>query len=168
MTRLTERQLNRATLARQLLLERVRLPAVEAVRRIVALQAQEAASPYLALWNRVERFDPAELDRAFVEQTVVKATLMRITLHAVHVCDYPLLHSAMQPTLRAARLGDRRFRATGLSSADADALIPEVSAFAARPRSNAEVEAWLDERLGPTPKPGVWWALRQYGPFVHA
>ncbi|HET7727312.1 MAG TPA: crosslink repair DNA glycosylase YcaQ family protein, partial [Candidatus Limnocylindrales bacterium] len=47
-------------------------------------------------------------------------------------------------------------------------LIPEVSAFAARPRSNAEVEAWLDERLGPTPKPGVWWALRQYGPFVHA
>lgn len=168
MTRLSERQLNRATLARQLLLERVRLPAVEAVRRIVALQAQEAASPYLALWNRVERFDPAELDGAFLEQTVVKATLMRITLHAVHVSDYPLFHSAMQPTLRAARLGDRRFKATRLSSADADALIPEVSAFTTRARSNAEVEAWLDDRLGPLPKPGVWWALRQYGPFVHA
>ena len=80
---LTNRQLNRATLARQMLLRRQRSSVVEAVRRIVAVQAQEPASPYVALWNRVSRFRPADLDAAFAEHAVVKATLMRITLHAV-------------------------------------------------------------------------------------
>ena len=90
---LTPRQLNRATLARQLLLEREPLGVVDAVRRIVAVQAQEAASPYIALWNRVAGFDPADLDAAFAEHSVVKATLMRITLHAVAADDYPDLHA---------------------------------------------------------------------------
>ena len=93
---------------------------------------------------------------------------MRITLHAVALDDHDPFLDAMQPTLRAARLNDRRFRRSGLSPDDADALLPEVLAFASQPRTNAEVEAWLDERIGVSPKPGVWWALRQYGPFVHA
>jgi len=59
---LTERQLNRATLDRQMLLRRESMEVVDAVRRLVALQAQEPASPYLALWNRLADFDPAELD----------------------------------------------------------------------------------------------------------
>ncbi|MEV1178993.1 crosslink repair DNA glycosylase YcaQ family protein [Nonomuraea sp. NPDC049784] len=82
--RLTARELNRATLTRQLLLGRQALDVVEAVRRLVALQAQHAASPYLALWNRLAEFDPADLDAAFADRKVVKATLLRITLHAVH------------------------------------------------------------------------------------
>ena len=65
--RLTARQLNRATLGRQLLLRREPLDVVDAVRRVVALQAQEPASPYLALWNRIAAFDPADLDGAFAE-----------------------------------------------------------------------------------------------------
>jgi Winged helix DNA-binding domain len=77
--RLTARRLNRATLGRQLLLGRQPLDVVDAVRRVVALQAQEAASPYLALWNRLATFDPAGLDAAFADRAVVKATLMRIT-----------------------------------------------------------------------------------------
>jgi winged helix DNA-binding protein len=165
---LTARQLNRATLDRQLLLRRELVSVVDAVRRVVALQAQEPASPYLALWNRIRDFDPADLDRAFAARAVVKATLMRVTLHAVDAADYPAFHEAMQPTLRAARLNDRRFKRTGLTSADADSLLPEVLGFADRPRTNAEAEAWLDERLGETPRPGIWWAYRQYGPFVHA
>ncbi len=166
--RLTARQLNRATLARQLLLERARLSVVEAVHASVALQAQEPPSPYLALWNRVAGFDPADLDRAFSDHAVVKATLMRVTLHAVEASDYPLFHEAMQTTLRGARLNDARFRASGLTPEDADRFLPEVVAFAASPRTNADAEAWLDDRLGETPKPGVWWAYRQFGPFVHA
>jgi len=165
---LTARRLNRATLGRQLLLRRESLGAVEAVHRIVALQAQEPVSPYIALWNRLADLDPADLDRAFADHEIVKATLMRIALHAVDAADYPAFHDAMQPSLRAARLNDRRFRRSGLTSADADALVPEVLAFAARPRTNAEMEAWMDERLGELPKPSVWWALRHYGPFVHA
>ena len=94
--RLTERRLNRATLARQLLLERQRIPVVDAVRRIVAIQAQEPPSPFIALWNRVDGFDPADLDRALAKQQIVKASLMRITLHAVAADDYPAIHEAMQ------------------------------------------------------------------------
>jgi hypothetical protein len=92
---------------------------------------------------------------------------MRITLHAVDVADYPAFHDAMQPSLRAARLNDRRFRGTGLTAEDALALLPEVLKFAATPRTNAEGEAWLDERIGVTPKPGAWWAFRQFGPLQH-
>lgn len=166
--RLTRRQLNRATLARQLLLRRERSSVVEAVRRVVALQAQEPASPYVALWNRVTGFDPADLDSAFTEHAVVKASLMRITLHAVDAGDYPTFHQAMQGTLRDSRLNDRRFTSTGLSIADADALVPHVIEFASRPRTKAELEAMLGERLGLPPEPGVWWALRTYAPLVHA
>jgi hypothetical protein len=165
--KLTARELNRAALGRQLLLRRKRLDVVEAVHRVTALQAQEPASPYLALWNRLAGFDPAELDGAFADHSVVKGTLMRITLHAVDATDYSAFHEAMQPSLRAARLNDRRFTGTGLTTDDALALLPEVLKFAAKPRTNAEGEAWLDERLGVTPKPGVWWAFRQFGPLQH-
>jgi DNA glycosylase AlkZ-like len=165
--KVTARQLNRATLARQLLLRREKLDVVDAVHRIVALQAQEPASPYIALWNRLAGFEPSDLDRAFADALIVKGQLMRITLHAVDVADYPAFHLAMQRTLRAARLYDRRFTRTGLTTADADKLLPEVLAFTGQPRTNAEAEAWLDERLGATEKPGVWWAFRQYGPIWH-
>ena len=166
--RLTARRLNRATLARQLLLGRASLPVVDAVHRVVALQAQAPPSPYIALWDRVADFDPAELDRAFAEQAVVKASLMRIAMHAVAAADYPMFHEAMQNRLRAARLNDARFKVAGLSSAEADALIPTVAGYAAEPRTIAEVEGWLNERLGPPPRRGIWWAMRHYGPFVHA
>ena len=165
--RLTARQLNRATLARQLLLRREPGDVVEAVRRIVALQAQEPASPYVALWSRVAGFDPADLDAAFASQAIVKAQLMRITLHAVAAADYPAFHEAMQPSLRAARLHDRRFTSEGVSIPDTEALIPDLLELTSSPRVNRDVEAWLEARLG-APKPRVWWALRQYGPFVHA
>jgi hypothetical protein len=165
--RLTARQLNRATLARQLLLEREPLDVVEGVHRIVAIQAQEPASPYIALWNRLDPFDPADLDAAFAAQDVVKAQLMRITLHAVAADDYPAFHDAMLRTLRAARLHDRRFTAEGVSIDDADALVPELLDYAVSPRTNTDVERWLEERFG-APKPRVWWALRQTAPFVHA
>ena len=127
---LTTRQLNRATLARQQLLRRRRSDVVEAVRRVVALQAQDAASPYIALWNRVSGFRPGDLEAAFASRAIVKATLMRITLHTVVLDDHDPFLEAMQPTLRAARLHDRRFRRTGLSADDADALLPDVLAFA--------------------------------------
>jgi hypothetical protein len=150
-----------------LLLRREPLEVVDAVRRVVALQAQEAASPYLALWNRLATFDPADLDAAFADHAVVKATLLRITLHAVHAQDYPAFHNAMLPSLRASRLGDRRFTTTGLSVADADALVPQLLEFAARPRSKAEIEDLLEARLGDR-KPRVWWALRTFAPLLHA
>ena len=165
--RLTARQLNRATLARQLLLGRAPLDAIEGIEKIVALQAQEPASPYLALWARLIGFDGTSLDRAFAEHAIVKAQLMRVTLHAVSAADYPAFHEAMQPTLRAARLNDRRFTSENVPIEAVERLAPDLLAFASEARRNADAEAWIEARLG-APKPRVWWALRQYGPFVHA
>ncbi|MFJ4842584.1 winged helix DNA-binding domain-containing protein [Streptomyces sp. NPDC088746] len=164
---LTARQLALATLDRQLLLERRHLDVAEAVRRVCALQAQSPASPYLALWNRVRDFVPEDLDAAFADRRVVKASLMRITLHAVHAEDYAPYHAAMVSRLRSSRLYDRRFTSTGLADTDADALLPELAGFLDRPRTAAEVEEELTGRFGEHAH-RVWWALRTYGPVHHA
>jgi hypothetical protein len=166
---ITARELNRATLARQLLLGREPLGVEDAVRRVVALQAQHPASPHLALWNRLTDLDPAEVGAAIAAGRLVKATLLRITLHLVHVTDYPTLHTAMRPTLRSSRLGDARFTSTGTPVADVDALVPDLLAYAYadRPRTPAELQAWLGARLD-RPATGVWWALRSFAPLVHA
>ncbi|MET8975931.1 winged helix DNA-binding domain-containing protein [Streptomyces sp. NPDC004539] len=166
MTDIGVRALGRATLARQLLLRRERLAVPEAVRRVVALQAQQAASPYLALWNRVAGFDPAELDTAFAERVVVKATLMRITLHAVHADDHLPFRGAVQQTLYAGRLG-YAFAEAGLTPADANRIVPELLEFAARPRVSTDLEGWLRERLGAEKAAGAWWGLRAYAPLLH-
>ena len=165
--RLTARQLNRATLDRQLLLARRQLSVVDAVGQVGALQAQSPASPYLALWNRITDFDPADLDRAFATQAIVKATLMRLTKHAVTAADYPPMWAALVPDLRAARLFDERFTVAGLSIEAMDALVPDLQSWAAEGRANAEFEAWIAERAGVPGRP-VWWALRQIGPFVYS
>ncbi|MEU5891280.1 winged helix DNA-binding domain-containing protein [Streptomyces sp. NPDC047461] len=163
---ITARELNRATLARQLLLRREPSGVAEAVRRLLALQAQQPASPYLALWNRIDGFAPADLDAAFADGTLVKATLLRITLHAVHRDDYRMVREAMRPTLYASRFG-HRFAAAGLTPADAAELEPGLLEFAGQPRSNGDMTAWLAERVGAEKKDGAWWGLRSYAPLVH-
>ncbi|MEU6450085.1 winged helix DNA-binding domain-containing protein [Streptomyces sp. NPDC046979] len=163
---LTPRRLALATLDRQLLLGRERLDVAEAVRRVCALQAQSPASPYLALWNRVRDFAPEDLDAAFAERRIVKASLMRITLHAVHAEDYAPYRAAMLSTLRASRLYDRRFTSTALTPADADSVLPELAAFLDRPRTGAEVEREVTARFGEDAH-RVWWALRTYAPIHH-
>ncbi|MFF1901814.1 winged helix DNA-binding domain-containing protein [Kitasatospora sp. NPDC058218] len=164
---ITARALNRATLARQLLLGRESLDVVDAVRRVVALQAQQPASPYLALWNRLSDFDPAGLDAAQADFRTARTTLMRVTLHTVHAEDYPALRAAMEPVLRASRLGDSRFTASGLTADDARALLPDLLDFADRPRTNAEFGDWLENRLGGPLEPAAWRMLRQYAPLWH-
>lgn len=165
--KITARGLNRATLGRQMLLGREPLGVGEAVRRVVALQAQEPASPYIALWNRLADFDPVDLDAAFANRELVKATLLRITLHAVHAEDYRVLREAMDPTLRAGRL-DERFRASGLTAADVDALIPDLLEHLAHSRSAAELDGWLARRLGSPLHPGARRGFRGYAPLLHA
>ncbi|GHH39208.1 winged helix DNA-binding domain-containing protein [Streptomyces candidus] len=163
----TARQLALATLDRQLLLERRSLDVPDAVRRLCALQAQTPASPYLALWNRVRDFAPEDLDAAFADGRVVKATLMRITLHAVHAEDYAPYRAAMLSTLRAARLYDGRYTATGLTPDDADALLPRLAEFLAQPRTGVQVEEEVTGRHGEHAR-RMWWALRTFAPVHHA
>jgi hypothetical protein len=73
----------------------------------------------------------------------------------------------MQQTLRGARLNDRRFRSENVPMEAVEALVPDLLSFTSTPRQNRDVEGWIEERFG-SPKPRVWWALRQYGPIVHA
>jgi hypothetical protein len=85
---LTQRELNRALLARQLLLARVRLPLPRAIERMGGIQAQYAPSAYLGLWSRVEGFERQQLTRALEQKRVVQGTLLRRTIHIVSRGDY--------------------------------------------------------------------------------
>ena len=83
MTSWTREALTHETMVRQGLSSRRPVGVADAVRSVLALQAQEPAAPYLALWNRIEGFDPSDLDRALADGAIVKASLFRFTLHAV-------------------------------------------------------------------------------------
>lgn len=100
---MTARELRLATLARQLLLERERLSAVEAIERLAGLQAQDANGPYLGLHARLEDFDRGELTRALEEREVVVATLHRVTMHMVTAADHRWVKPSLAPMLDRTR-----------------------------------------------------------------
>src|SRR5215470_1629335 len=85
---LTQRELNRALLARQLLLARTRLPIARALERIGGIQAQYAPSSYVRLWTNLDGFTRDDLTRALERRRVVQGTLMRSTIHLVSPRDY--------------------------------------------------------------------------------
>jgi hypothetical protein len=86
---LTLRELNRTLLARQLLAARRRMPVVAAVERLVALQAQYAPSPYVALWSRLQGFEKAHLTNRLIDGSIVKAGTLRGTLHVMSRDEFP-------------------------------------------------------------------------------
>ncbi|HYY63363.1 MAG TPA: winged helix DNA-binding domain-containing protein [Gaiellaceae bacterium] len=100
---LTLRELNRTLLLRQLLLQRASLSPVRAIERLAGLQAQFAPAPYLALWARLEGFRREALERALRRDAVLKATLIRATLHLVSARDYPYFRAAVGEAARTIR-----------------------------------------------------------------
>ena len=96
---LTSRQLNRATLARQMLLARESMTAPKAVGRLVAMQAQLARPPFVGLWTRLEKFSRDQLIRAVVKKDVVRATSLRGTIHLMTAADFVAFRGAIQPAL---------------------------------------------------------------------
>ena len=97
---LTQPELNRALLARQLLLERTRVPIPRALERICGLQDQYAPSGYIGLWTRLDGFRRADLTRALERRTVIQATLMRATIHLVSRRDFWPIATAIDEPLR--------------------------------------------------------------------
>lgn len=93
---LTARQLNRAVLARQLLLERARMPLPRAVEQMAGIQNQYAPNAYIRLWSCLDGFARDDLTRALEERTVVQATLMRSTIHMVSAEDFWPLAAAIR------------------------------------------------------------------------
>lgn len=123
---LDRRTLNRTLLVRQLLLERVDRAALDVVEHLVGLQAQEPPDPYVALWSRIEGFDPAELATAIEERRAVRMGLLRGTLHLVTARDarrlYPVLHDVLARSYRSSPF------AKTLAGADTDAILAAASA----------------------------------------
>lgn len=155
---LTPRELNRALLARQLLLQRANLPVNRALERVAGLQAQEPAPPFVGLWARLAGFERDSLKRALFARTAVRATLMRGTIHLVSARDYTLLAPATQAMIQA--LWRRYLRDRG-DVADIDEVTARATAYAAQPRTASE----LRQALGGD---DAWWRARRHGLFVHA
>lgn len=105
MRTLSLRELNRTLLRRQLLAARKRIPVATAIGRLVALQAQYAPSPYVALWSRVEGFRKEQLTAALTDGSVVKAGSLRTTLHVMTREAYPALASAYIDSQRGRTAG---------------------------------------------------------------
>ena len=97
---LTERELNRALLARQLLLERSRLPIARALERIGGIQNQYAPNAYIRLRSCLEEFERDDLTRALERRTVVQGWLMRSTIHTVSGRDFPLFAAGIRRARR--------------------------------------------------------------------
>jgi hypothetical protein len=110
---LAVRDLSRATLARQMLLAREKATVPGAVERLAGLQAQLARPPFIGLWSRVLGFRAEDLARAVRQRKVVRATLMRGTLHLMTAKDYVDLRPALQPMLSAGMQGVLKDRAQG-------------------------------------------------------
>jgi deoxyribonuclease-4 len=129
---LTLRELNRTTLLRQLLLRRERLPPVRAVERLAGLQTQRPSSPYLALWSRLEGFERGSLERSLLRRRIVKALLMRATMHLVSARDYPYLDAAVREARTLTRVrGTER---------PPDELVERIVALTReRPRTRTEI-----------------------------
>jgi hypothetical protein len=101
---LTTRELNRALLARQLLLERVSLPLPRVLERLAGIQNQYAPNGYIRLWSCVEGFRRDDLTRALERRSVIQGTLMRETIHLVSRRDYPLFAAGIRQSGRQWRL----------------------------------------------------------------
>jgi Winged helix DNA-binding domain len=161
---LTLRELNRATLARQMLLERQAMSALQAVENLAGLQAQVASPPYVGLWTRLRDFRREELTRLMEERRVVRATLMRATLHLMTAEDYLLLRPPLQPALTRSMNSIAGKRLEGLDVSRLVAASRDF--FEEEPRTFADLRPLLSE-LEPDRDPSALaYAVRTHLPLV--
>ena len=160
---LTQRALNRAVLARQLLLERTHLPLPRAVEQMGGIQNQYAPNGYIRLWSCVEGYQRADLTRALERKTLIQATMMRGTIHIVSKRDYWPLMVAIRGAQKEWWLRVRRPRPSESELERTAERLREL--FADGPRKQEEVVAvvgrgwglvgpWLD--IVRVPPSGTW------------
>jgi len=162
---LTLRDLNRATLARQLLLERAACAPLDAVERVAGLQAQLARPPFVGLWTRVHGFTREQLRSLAGSRRVVRATLQRGTLHLVSADDYRRWRAPLQPMLDAGLAAVLGARVAGLDVGRLLAAAREL--LAERPRPFDELRPLLAAAVEPGTDPrALGYAVRVLLPLV--
>ena len=162
------RALNRALLARQLLLERRRASAASTIERLVGMQAQAPNLPYIGLWTRLEGFRHQELSRLVETRQAVRLSLMRNTIHLVTARDA----FALKPLFMA--LGERGFLrgspwGKGMTEADLKAIRePGREIMAEKPRTVAQLARMLSERFPGRDGLAMAYGVRYMVPLVFA
>ncbi|WP_448316077.1 DNA glycosylase AlkZ-like family protein, partial [Streptomyces sp. CO7] len=141
---LSRRALNRAFLARQLLLERAAWSAHAVIEHLAGLQAQDPQAPYVGLWTRLRDFDPEELSTLLLERSAVRLALQRSTVHLVTADDCRLLRPTLRPGIERA-VGPRVWRQLeGVDPAELEAT--GRAWLDAEPRSSADLSRLLAGR----------------------
>jgi hypothetical protein len=164
MAPISKRALNRALLARQMLLEREDVTAVGAVERLVGMQAQVARPPFIGLWTRLQTFDRAQLASALHERAVVRVTAMRGTLHLMSAADYAALRGVLQPMLSRGMQSILRDR---MSTFDMDRVSAEARRFFGK--APATFDALRDHLMKKFPagdERAMGYAIRTHLPLV--
>ena len=161
---ISTRALNRAFLARQMLLERHRVSALDAIERLVGLQAQVARPPFVGLWTRLREFKRTDLVAALHDRRAVRVTAMRATLHVMTTTDYIAMRGAMQPMLTGGMESILRGRGAAV-----DLEIIEVEARKFFGKSAATFDALRDHFKAKFPdsdERAMAYAIRTHVPLV--
>jgi len=160
---LSDRELNRALLARQFLLERAAISPTTAIERLAGLQAQWSPAPYVGLWSRLATFRITDLEQALAKRTVVKATLMRGTLHLVSAKDYPILSVA------TTRSRPERWAPATRRLDDAEAIHRATIRYARTARTPQALSEFLTTQgvAADLARPMLWWLIASHGWLVH-
>ncbi len=161
---LSQRQLNRALLARQGLLERSPTTVVAMIERLVGMQAQVPSNPYVALWSRIEGFDPQELSGLIEGREAVRASSLRNTVHLHSAADA----RSVQPL--TARVRAQSFKApfgASLGDADLDEIVTAGrELLEQQPLTRAQIGEQLAARWPDAPPASLGQAVAHHLPLI--
>ncbi|TQM42862.1 winged helix DNA-binding domain-containing protein [Pseudonocardia cypriaca] len=160
------RALNRATLARQFLLERTTRPVPDVVEHLVGLQAQTPHSWYLGLWSRIAGFRPEDAADRLLDRSLVRIALMRSTIHLVTPRDAHGLRGAVQPVLDR-DLFQNQLHGHGVRGLDVEEVVEAARPLLAeRARTSRELGALLQTHWPDRPAASLAYAVRNRLPLV--
>ncbi len=157
------RELNRATLARQMLLERETLSVPAAIERLVGMQAQLASAPFVGLWTRLKDFKREDLAALIQSREIVKATFIRATLHLVTAEDYLRFRSTLQTLLTGAANSIAKQR----GEFDLEKVLKAARKFIGeKPRTFAEISQMLTQLMPDVDVGAMRYSVRTQIPLV--
>ncbi|MEN3320817.1 MAG: hypothetical protein V7643_4219 [Mycobacterium sp.] len=166
MTVLSRRELNRATLARQLLLQRSPMSALDAIEHLIGLQAQAPFAPYYGLWSRLDGFTGEDLSGLLLSRKAVRIVLMRGTIHLATANDCNRLRPLVQPALER-MLRTNATHGKPLAAVDVTGVVEAAKRLLdAEALTPAEVGARLAEHWPDTPPGSLAEAARSLLPLV--